>query len=188
MTPARTALTVRLATGGLFLLAPRQGLRLLGHADGGRARAVVRLLGARHLVQGAYERSEEPTRLRRGAAADLLHAGTAVAFSCWSAQGRRAGRRSAALAMGLAAAQLLAAAPPGLDQEHAGPPTDNGLPEHLVLLRGGVMDGATVVLDRGAAHYCITDSEHGLQRYVLTDQTARTIEGVSPVFVLTDGA
>jgi hypothetical protein len=120
--------------------------------------------------------------------ADLLHASTAVALAAVSAPDRRAGRRSAALAVGLAVAQLLASSGhPVDDAERAGPATDNGLPEHLVLLRGGVMDGATVVVDRDAAEYSVTDAEHGLQRYLPSGRTARTIDGVSPVFVL-DGS
>ena len=78
---SRVLLLARLASGGLLTVWPAQALRLLGRGqDDAASRTVVRVLGARHLVQGAAEAlRRDPGVLRAGAGVDVLHALTALA-------------------------------------------------------------------------------------------------------------
>jgi hypothetical protein len=83
--------SVRAMWGCLLLLAPSWVSRRLRWAEGERrpGRLVVRLLGARQLVQaGVTARWPERHVLGIGAGTDLLHATTAVWFAA-SGPGRR---------------------------------------------------------------------------------------------------
>ena len=110
MTAAHVLLAARLATGALATAQPQSGLRLLSYPHNTRnARALVRLLGLRHLIQGTCEAGADRDLLRAGACVDLLHAASALSFAQLSRPGRQAGRRSAAVAVTFAACQLLLA-------------------------------------------------------------------------------
>ena len=110
MTPARAVSLLQLATGTLLLRRPALGLTLLSYPrDTLSARIVLRVLGGRHLLQGTAELTGRRSVLLSGAAVDVLHASTALLYAHLSDSGRRAGRRNAALALGFAAAELVAA-------------------------------------------------------------------------------
>jgi hypothetical protein len=65
----------RLAYGSLLLLAPTATASKLGLPVGARERGLVRLAGARHVIQAVVTTVvPTPTVRRAGAAADLLHA------------------------------------------------------------------------------------------------------------------
>lgn len=90
----------RAAWGALCLLAPASVQRVL---SGGRVDArgvlVLRVLGGRHLVQAAATRLLPPRpALGGGAAADGLHALSALALAAVDARRRRAALVEAALA------------------------------------------------------------------------------------------
>lgn len=110
MTPARVVALAQLCSGRLLRHRPDRALSLLSYpVHGAGPRSVVRVLGTRQLVQGAAELSGRRSVLLAGVAADVLHAGTAIAYAQYSSVGRTAGRRSAALALAFAGAQLVAA-------------------------------------------------------------------------------
>ncbi|MFB9833531.1 hypothetical protein [Actinoallomurus acaciae] len=80
----RSLPVLRLAWGGLLVTAPRAVLHVLsGRAATASQVPVMRVLGARHVVQAAVELARPtPRALRAGAAVDPLHASTcAVAVS-----------------------------------------------------------------------------------------------------------
>jgi len=74
-----------------LLVWPAKGARLLGAPRSDRCgRLVMRLLGARHIVQGALVASNPSSRAaRRGAVIDLVHACTAVALGVLDRRQRR---------------------------------------------------------------------------------------------------
>ena len=112
MSRTRTVALAQLTTGWLFARHPSGALQLLGYPeDRPGARAVVRVLGLRQLLQGTVELYGGERTLRAGAGVDVVHALTCVAYARASTTGRRAGVRSALLAVGFAAAQVLAARP-----------------------------------------------------------------------------
>ena len=108
---SRQLATARTAWGALLVLAPAVPLRAL---TGGREPAggptLLRLLGARHLLQAALTMAA-PTRgtLRLGAVADALHAASGLAFAAIDDRERRAALLDAAVAAAWAAASVLAA-------------------------------------------------------------------------------
>lgn len=111
MRPARAVALAQVCTGRFMLHRPERLLSLLGYPQPTAGpRAVMRLLGARHLVQGAAELSGRRSFLLAGAAVDVVHAGTALLYARHSTIGKDAGHRNASLALALAAAQLAAAA------------------------------------------------------------------------------
>jgi len=191
VSPGRVLLLARLASGGLLTVRPARGLRLLGYGqDDAASRTVVRVLGARHLVQGTAEAlRKDPGVLRAGAGVDVLHAVTALGYATASRPGRSAGRRSAALALSFAVAQLLVARRASTAAQEGrvavlppGAPTTQ-----LAVLRGGTMDGAQVAVAVADLEYTVTaveDAETGTQRYVRT--TSRVLIGsvAAPVFAL----
>jgi len=187
---SRVLLLARLASGGLLTVRPAQGLRLLGRGqDDAASRTVLRVLGARHLVQGAAEAlRRDPGVLRAGAGIDVLHALTALGYATASRQGRSAGRRSAVLALSFAVAQLVVARRASTAaQEGSVAVLPPGAPTtQLAVLRGGAMDGAQVAVDVADLEYtvmAVEDAETGTQRYVRT--TSRVLIGsvAAPVFV-----
>jgi hypothetical protein len=105
----RLAPVVRLAWGGLLVTAPRTVLRVLTDGAGSEA-PVVRVLGARHVVQGAVELARPtPATLRVGAAVDLLHATTCAAAVAFSPTWRRPALLDGTGAVALATAALIQA-------------------------------------------------------------------------------
>jgi len=191
VSPSRVLLLARLASGGLLTVRPAQGLRLLGYGqDDAASRTVVRVLGARHLVLGAAEAlRSDPGVLRAGAGVDVLHALTALGYAAASRPGRSAGRRSAALALSFAVAQLVVARRAWTAAQEAGVavPAPGAPTTQLAVLRGGAMDGAQVAVDVADPEYtvmAVEDAETGTARYVRT--TSRVLIGsvAAPVFVL----
>ena len=113
MTSNRLVASGQLVTGWLFARHPSRALRILGYPeDSALARTTMRVLGARELGQGAAELRNDRTVMRAGAAIDVLHALTCLAYARRSETGRRAGLRSAALAVTFAIAQAAAASRP----------------------------------------------------------------------------
>lgn len=101
--PGRDA--ARLAYGAALLLAPDVTAgALAGRRLDGRARLVVRVLGARHVTQALLLRSQEPgstlRRLARGT--DLLHAGSMALLAALAPGWERAALTDASLALLLA--------------------------------------------------------------------------------------
>lgn len=85
---------------------------ILGHRLDGRSATVVRILGARHLVQSAVI-SLAPRSVflhRGGAAVDMLHAATMVILALTDGRRRKAALADAAAAGIFAAAELLVSA------------------------------------------------------------------------------
>lgn len=95
--------------------------KILGHRLDGRAITVVRILGARHLLQGAViALAPRSDFLRRGGAVvDLLHASTMVILALTDGRRRKAALADAAVACLFATAELLASA----SQSHLSAPT-----------------------------------------------------------------
>jgi hypothetical protein len=96
---------VRAAYGVALLCAPGTAIRLCtGQAAGSRARAVTRLLGARHLVQAALTAGmPNAVMLAVGAQIDLVHSASMLALAAADPPLRRAG-----LADGITAATFAA--------------------------------------------------------------------------------
>lgn len=98
------------AVGILLTRRTRWALRLLGYSDDTvTARAVARVLGARHLLQSMVVMRGNRNVVWGGAAVDAVHALTCLAYAKHSPAGRRAGLRSAAVAVSLALAEAAAA-------------------------------------------------------------------------------
>lgn len=86
---------------GLFLLAaPGAALRLLGGCPTGRARTVVRVLGARHVVQAAVEQRDGGRHRLLLAAVDWAHAASGLVLAAVDRRWRRPALTDAALATG----------------------------------------------------------------------------------------
>jgi hypothetical protein len=107
---ARQLAAVRGGWGAWLLLAPSGSLRWL---TGGRqpkgGRTLLRVLGARHVLQAAGTlKSPTAWTLRLGAVADTLHAASGLAFAAVDDQERRAGLLDAAVAATWAVASLRA--------------------------------------------------------------------------------
>ena len=110
MTPIRLVAISQLVCGWLLARHPTPSLRLLRYPDNGPlARSTVRTLGVRQLLQGTAELRGRPSTTALGAGVDLVHAATCLIYAHNSSKGRRAGRRSAALAVGFAVSQAAAA-------------------------------------------------------------------------------
>ena len=84
--------------------------RILGHPLDGTSTTVVRILGARHLLQSAVIALSPPSAAlhRGGAMVDLLHASSMVMLALVDRQRRRAALADAVVAGAFAAAELLA--------------------------------------------------------------------------------
>ena len=96
---------LRLGYAALLLTAPDLVIQLsTGHPASRTTRAVVRLLGARHLIQAILTGSTPSIPLlTRGAQADLAHALSMVALAALNQRRRRAELIDAAVAATLAA-------------------------------------------------------------------------------------
>jgi len=107
---------IRAGYGMLLLLAPDRMVQLYaGHRADRAARAVARILGARHVVQaGLTLGSRDPAVLAVGAEVDLVHAATALGLATLDARRRRGGLVDAAAAslFAVAGATLADRAPP----------------------------------------------------------------------------
>lgn len=96
-------LSVRVVWGITLLLAPGPVLRLFGGADEGRGpRRIMRMLGARHIVQAAAEWCLGGRARQIGVGVDLLHGTTSVVFSALSPAWRRTALIDAGVATGFA--------------------------------------------------------------------------------------
>jgi hypothetical protein len=95
---------LRLSYAALLLAAPDLVIRLsTGHPANRITRAVVRLLGGRHLIQGILTGNRFSTpMLALGAAADLAHALSMLALAALNQRRRRAELTDAAVAATLA--------------------------------------------------------------------------------------
>ncbi|WP_368680543.1 hypothetical protein R1X32_10070 (plasmid) [Rhodococcus opacus] len=107
---ARTLVVVRLGYGMLQLSAPNLvPTRVLGQPLRRREQIVVRLLGARHLLQAAVTTAApSPLVLRYGAGVDAVHAAS-MAIAALDRRRRRAAVAEMLCASGFAAAGLKAA-------------------------------------------------------------------------------
>lgn len=108
----------RLLWGGLLLAAPGLALEALTGRPATRSQErLLRVLGARHLVQGGLDLARPtPGLLRAGAAVDVLHAATCAGAAALSAEWRRAALVDGSGAVAFAAGGLLRARP---DQDAA---------------------------------------------------------------------
>jgi hypothetical protein len=94
---------IRIGWGLMLLLAPGPVLRLFGGADDDRIpRRVMRVLGARHLVQAGAEYRYGGRARKIGIEVDLLHGATSVVLGVVSPPWRRAAFIDAGVAVGFA--------------------------------------------------------------------------------------
>ena len=102
---SRAAFIVVQALWGLTLLvAPEKVLQLLGGPNEDRIpERIMRVLGARHLLQATAEDVFGDSALRLGVWIDGLHAVTAFGFACVNARWRRAALSDAVITCALAA-------------------------------------------------------------------------------------
>jgi len=103
-----TLRVVRASYGAFLLADPQRALRV-GHSPNGdsAARTVVRVLGARHVLQAAVcARWPTPTVRRASACVDGLHAATDLALARFDRRRRRAAVIDAAVAASFAVATL----------------------------------------------------------------------------------
>jgi hypothetical protein len=102
---------LRLGYAALLLVAPDLVIQLsTGHPASRAARAVVRLLGGRHLIQGILTSSTPSApMLALGAEADLAHALSMLALAAFNQRRRRAELADAAVAATLAASGAILA-------------------------------------------------------------------------------
>lgn len=102
-------IVVRALWGTALLVAPGRVLRLIGGADEARtATRLVRVLGARHLLQAIAgqalgDRAVAGQAVRIGVWIDGLHALSDLGFACRDVRWRRASATDAAIASGFAA-------------------------------------------------------------------------------------
>jgi hypothetical protein len=90
--------------GAALMIAPGTVLQLFGGADEGHTpKAIMRVLGARHLVQAGAEHLFGVEALRVGACVDALHALTGFGFAVADARWRRAALVDAMITSGFAA-------------------------------------------------------------------------------------
>ena len=107
--PPAEALT-RLLVGTALLLRPQRAAPVLGLQPTGE-HLVLRLLGARQVVQGAViSRGPGQTGRTVSAAVDGLHAASCLALAWWHPQLRTPALRNAGLATGFATWALVGAA------------------------------------------------------------------------------
>ncbi|SDK43276.1 hypothetical protein [Arthrobacter sp. ok362] len=98
---------VRAAYGMSELLAPDfVSGRLLGEAPDGRARAVIRVLGARHLLQAVLTARAGRTAHRVGGSVDAVHAASMIVLAALDGRHRRSAAANAALALVFAAGEF----------------------------------------------------------------------------------
>jgi hypothetical protein len=97
-------LLIRTAWGLLLVIAPGRVLQAMGGVDESRTpRRIMRILGARHLVEAVAESSLGGSAREVGVWVDGLHAMTSLAFAWRNGRWRRAASTDAAVASGFAA-------------------------------------------------------------------------------------
>lgn len=102
-TVARAAALTRLAWGGVLLLGTGRLLGLFGKRPAGAPVVVGRVLGGRQVAQGLITAlAPAPVVLVAGAAADTLHAATAVGLAAGARRWRTVGIADAGIATTLA--------------------------------------------------------------------------------------
>jgi hypothetical protein len=100
---APVPLIIRVGWGVTLLIAPGTVLRLFGGADEDRApRRVMRVLGARHMVQAGAEYRLGGRARKIGIGVDLLHGATSVVYAIVNPSWRRAALTDAGVATGFA--------------------------------------------------------------------------------------
>jgi hypothetical protein len=106
---------VRACYGAMLLCAPGPALGLsTGQPPSPRARAVARILGARHLAQAVLTLwRPQPAVLAAGAGIDGCHAASMLALAAVSPDARRAGLTDAVTEVAFAAAGAVMAAAAG---------------------------------------------------------------------------
>lgn len=107
--PAAVLQTVRAGYGAALLIAPGRVIRVVtGCPVGARARAVARLLGARHLLQAALTAAVASSgeSLGIGAAIDLAHAASMAGLAMADRRVRRLTMSDALIATTFAATGL----------------------------------------------------------------------------------
>ena len=102
---ARAVAITRVLWGALLLAAPGAVIGLLGGQDETASRRVLRVLGARHGVQGTFELVGRDVGVA-GTVIDLLHAGSALGFAAADRRWRRPALLDALIAGGFAAAGM----------------------------------------------------------------------------------
>jgi hypothetical protein len=110
--PAGLLQVARAGYGGALLIVPGPVIRLAtGRPAGRRARAVARVLGARHLLQAALTVAAAPggASLEVGAAIDLTHAASMAALGLADRRARRLTLPDALIETTFAAAGVSAA-------------------------------------------------------------------------------
>ncbi|MEH3078241.1 MAG: hypothetical protein PGN11_16530 [Quadrisphaera sp.] len=120
--PAGEVLQGARATWGVLLLAaPERVLRAVGeHHPDARTRAVLRVLGARHLVQAAFSgRAPGRATLADGAWVDAVHALTSLALAAGDRPRARLALLDAVVAASWGAASARAARRVPLDEAQA---------------------------------------------------------------------
>lgn len=103
---------VRVAWGAVLLATPTRVLRVFARDDRPESRAVIvlRVLGARHLLQAALESvAPRPAVLWLAAGTDSIHAVTALALAVLDARWRRGALVDAAIAGAFGVADAVAA-------------------------------------------------------------------------------
>jgi hypothetical protein len=101
---AAVPLIIRVGWGMTLLIAPGPVLRLFGGSDEGRVpREVMRVLGARHIVQAGAEYRLGGRARKIGVGVDLLHGATSVVYGIVTPPWRRAALIDASVATGFAA-------------------------------------------------------------------------------------
>lgn len=106
--PIVFALTgVRLAWGSLLVARPGRAAALFGGQDSVKVRAVLRILGVRHLLQGAAELWPHGGRHDLDPAIDGIHALTAATLAVLDPRWRRPAAADAAVASGFLGAGML---------------------------------------------------------------------------------
>jgi hypothetical protein len=103
------AMAFRVGWGTVLAVAPDWVLRATGRQSTWPARGVLRVLGARHLVQVvACSRARDPrTALAVGAVVDAAHAASCLAITCVSPTWRRAAAIDFVIAAALAVDTLV---------------------------------------------------------------------------------
>jgi hypothetical protein len=92
-----------LAWGTALVVVPGWVLRVIGAGDTGPTpRRIVRVLGARHLLQAVTEVAGGDRARGAGVAVDAIHGATDVAFGCVAPRWRRAAFTDAAITFGFA--------------------------------------------------------------------------------------
>lgn len=95
-------LFIRIVWGLLLLFVPGALVRAMGGTNEVASRRVMRVLGGRHLLEGAVEALHGRRVRRAGAFVDAIHAGTALTFGAVDRRWRRPALIDAMAASGFA--------------------------------------------------------------------------------------